>query len=73
MFAPGTYLVPDVCRASDPCRPSPAALVCSADHRATSDVVPIAVGVALASLVVIILIAYIVGRRRARQRGYQSV
>ncbi|XP_037088968.1 lysosome-associated membrane glycoprotein 1-like [Pollicipes pollicipes] len=48
-------------------------LVCSADHRAASDIVPIAVGVALALLVVAILIAYVIGRRRARQRGYQSV
>lgn len=46
--------------------------VCEQD-RAVSDVVPIAVGIALAALVVIVVIAYIIGRRRARQRGYQTV
>ncbi|KAK4318729.1 hypothetical protein Pmani_010301 [Petrolisthes manimaculis] len=43
---------------------------CDAD--ATSDIVPIAVGCALAGLVVIVLIAYLVGRRR-RSGAYQSV
>jgi len=38
-----------------------------------NDIIPIAVGVALASLVVAVLVAYIVGRNRQRQRGYQSV
>jgi hypothetical protein len=38
-----------------------------------NDIVPVAVGVTLAALVVIVLIAYLLGRRRARQRGYQSV
>ena len=38
-----------------------------------TDVVPIAVGVALAGLVVLVLVAYLVGRRRSRQRGYESV
>jgi len=38
-----------------------------------NDIVPIAVGVALAALVVAVLIAYMVGRRRNRQAGYQSV
>jgi len=38
-----------------------------------NDVVPIAVGVALAILVVVVLIAYVIGRRKNRQRGYQSV
>lgn len=38
-----------------------------------NDIIPIAVGVSLAGLVVAILIAYMVGRRRQRQRGYQSV
>lgn len=46
---------------------------CSADDILTSDIVPIAVGCALAALVVVVLIAYLIGRRRARQRGYQSV
>jgi lysosomal-associated membrane protein 1/2 len=38
-----------------------------------SDVVPIAVGAALAGLVIIVLIAYFVGRRRSRRLAYQSV
>ena len=38
-----------------------------------NDIVPIAVGVALACLVVAVLVAYMVGRRRNRQNGYQSV
>jgi hypothetical protein len=42
------------------------------DYR-PNDIVPIAVGVALALLVVTVLISYLVGRRRHRQRGYQSV
>jgi len=38
-----------------------------------SDIVPIAVGCALALLVIIVLVAYLIGRRRSRQQGYQSV
>lgn len=38
-----------------------------------NDIVPIAVGITLALLVIFILIAYLVGRRRHRQRGYESV
>ena len=38
-----------------------------------NDIVPIAVGVTLALLVVFILIAYMIGRRKHRQRGYESV
>ncbi|KAH9496908.1 Lysosome-associated membrane glycoprotein 1 [Bulinus truncatus] len=45
---------------------------CSADEE-TSSVVPIAVGAALAGLVVIVLIAYLIGRRRSRKAGYESV
>lgn len=44
---------------------------CPADD--ATDVVPIAVGGALAGLVIIVLIAYLVGRKRSRARGYQSV
>lgn len=44
---------------------------CSADAE-VDNVVPIAVGAALAGLVVIVLIAYIIGRQRNRT-GYQSV
>lgn len=39
----------------------------------TTDVVPIAVGVALAALVVVVLIAYLVARRRNAARGYTSM
>jgi len=49
-----------------------AAEECDADDK-VSDVVPIAVGVALAALIIVVLIAYLVGRRRSRQNGYQSV
>jgi len=38
-----------------------------------NDVVPIIVGCALASLVLMVLVAYLVGRRKSRARGYQSV
>lgn len=40
---------------------------------AISDLVPIAVGCALFALVVIVLIAYFIGRRRTRRLAYQSV
>lgn len=39
----------------------------------TPDIVPIAVGLALAALVVVVLIAYLVGRRRNAARGYLSM
>ena len=39
----------------------------------TPDIVPIAVGCALALLIVIVLIAYLVGRRRQQARGYLSM
>ncbi|XP_012288130.1 lysosome-associated membrane glycoprotein 1 [Orussus abietinus] len=39
----------------------------------TPDIVPIAVGCALAALVVIVLVAYLVGRRRTQARGYLSM
>lgn len=45
---------------------------CSGDEK-INDIVPIAVGCALAVLVIIVLIAYLVGRQRSRQQGYQSV
>jgi len=45
---------------------------CEADDK-VNDMVPIAVGCCLLALVVIVLIAYFVGRRRSRQKGYQSV
>ncbi|XP_064639578.1 lysosome-associated membrane glycoprotein 1-like isoform X2 [Lineus longissimus] len=43
---------------------------CAADG--TSGIVPIAVGAALAALVVIVLIAYIIGRRK-RYQGYEAL
>lgn len=39
----------------------------------TPDIVPIAVGCALAALVIVVLIAYLVGRRRSQARGYLSM
>jgi len=47
-------------------------MVCPADVKKTNTIVPIAVGAALAGLVVIVLIAYLIGRRRNR-KGYESV
>ena len=38
-----------------------------------NDIVPIAVGVALAVMVIVVLVAYVIGRKRNRQRGYESV
>lgn len=45
---------------------------CSADEKSNS-IVPIVVGASLAGLVVIVLIAYLIGRRRSRRTGYESV
>ena len=45
---------------------------CPADDK-TNSVVPIAVGAALAGLVIIVLIAYLIGRKRSRQSGYEQV
>ncbi|XP_014210953.1 lysosome-associated membrane glycoprotein 1 [Copidosoma floridanum] len=39
----------------------------------TSDVVPIAVGCVLAGLVVIVLVAYLISRKRSQARGYLSM
>lgn len=39
----------------------------------SSSIVPIAVGCALAGLIVIVLIAYLIGRRKSDSRGYQQV
>ena len=46
--------------------------VCSADVDKNSNLIPIIVGACLAVLVVIVLAAYLIGRRRSRN-GYQSV
>ena len=45
---------------------------CSADD-GSSNVVAIAVGASLGGLVVIILIAYLIGRRRKQRSGYETV
>ena len=45
---------------------------CVADSE-ISNIVPIAVGCALAGLVIIVLIAYLIGRSRSNRQGYQSV
>ena len=46
------------------------AIGCSDDQ--VSNIVPIAVGAALGALVIIVLIAYFIGRSR-NKRGYESV
>lgn len=38
-----------------------------------TDIVPIAVGIALIALVIIVLIAYVIGRRRSQSHGYVSM
>lgn len=48
-------------------------VVCSSGGGDASEIVPIAVGCALAALVIIVLIAYVIGRRRNRARGYESM
>ncbi|GFS94630.1 lysosome-associated membrane glycoprotein 1 [Nephila pilipes] len=45
---------------------------CEADD-AVSDIIPIVVACTLAALIILVLIAYLVGRRRSRQKGYTSV
>ena len=42
------------------------------DSSETPDVVPIAVGFALAALIAIVLISYLCARRRSTSRGYMS-
>jgi len=48
------------------------AIECSGDTTGTSKLVPIIVGSALAILVIMVLVAYIIGRRKHRP-GYQQV
>ncbi|CAD5233252.1 unnamed protein product [Bursaphelenchus xylophilus] len=45
---------------------------CNLDTK-TSDLVPIIVGACLAGLVIVVLVAYLIGRARARRQGYASV
>uniref|UniRef100_A0A915MVJ2 CUB domain-containing protein n=1 Tax=Meloidogyne javanica TaxID=6303 RepID=A0A915MVJ2_MELJA len=53
-------------------RPSTIRNYCAADAR-TSDLVPIIVGACLGGLVIIVLVAYLIGRVRAKRQGYNSV
>ncbi|CAF1137089.1 unnamed protein product [Adineta steineri] len=46
--------------------------VCTMDRFTSSNLIPIIVGVCLAVLVIVVLVAYLIGRRRNRN-GYQSV
>ncbi|KAG5675937.1 hypothetical protein PVAND_005794 [Polypedilum vanderplanki] len=43
------------------------------DSNIKPDIVPIAVGLSLIALIIIVLIAYIVGRRRQQARGYLNI
>lgn len=43
------------------------------DSNITPDIVPIAVGISLIALIVVVLIAYMVGRRRQQARGYLNI
>jgi len=46
--------------------------LCALDTK-TSELVPIIVGALLAGLVIIVLVAYLIGRARAKRQGYASV
>jgi lysosomal-associated membrane protein 1/2 len=46
--------------------------VCTMDYFKSSNLIPIIVGICLGILVIIVLVAYLIGRRRNRN-GYQSV
>lgn len=67
----GTHVIFDAFRPKDNV-PSGFRTPMDCDYK-PNDIIPIAVGVALAALVVAVLVAYMVGRRRNMQRGYQSV
>lgn len=43
------------------------------ESNVTPDIVPIAVGLSLIALIIIVLIAFIVGRRRSQARGYLNI
>lgn len=43
------------------------------DSNITPDIVPIAVGISLIALIVVVLVAYFVGRRRQQARGYLNI
>lgn len=43
------------------------------DSKIKPDIVPIAVGLSLIALIVVVLIGFIVGRRRQQARGYLNI
>lgn len=43
------------------------------DSNIKPDIIPVAVGISLIALIIIVLIAYIVGRRRSQARGYLNI
>ncbi|KAI5704971.1 hypothetical protein M8J76_000767 [Diaphorina citri] len=49
------------------------AVNCAADSAGTPDYIPILVGLSLAALVIAVLAAYVIGRRRSAARGYLSM
>lgn len=57
-----SYVATDCCVAVTEC----------SDDRAISNLIPIIVGAALGGLILIVLIAYLIGRKRSR-RGYEQV
>jgi len=48
-------------------------VTCKLESNQGSKIVPIAVGAALAALVVIVLIAYLIGRIRSRRQSYEAL
>ena len=69
----GTLTVHDVqAEAFRPVNTTGFSTVHDCDSVETSDIVPIAVGIALAALITIVLVAYLCARRRSVSRGYMS-
>lgn len=50
-----------------------ASVDCAGNHPSTPDIVPIVVGCVLALLVIAVLVAYLISRRRSATRGYLSM
>ncbi len=48
-------------------------VTCQVESNQGNKIVPIAVGAALAGLVVIVLIAYLIGRFRSRRQSYEPL
>ena len=69
-WAPVTAIMRQLCKSLFACD-SVLADNCDAD-KAANNIVPIAVGAALAVLVIIVLVLYLIGRRK-HQKGYQTV